>query len=139
MGDLQDGIREGLTVKRRLAVAAALLGVAIWLGWVLFSPGRATVAVEGEDADIYEAVFRHLLATNAANGWPGNGTFFISIQDMDPPDAFLERLLGDWPGLRKGSRFALGRGIVLSASAITQLPNGRVQVIGGERIHTRPP
>jgi hypothetical protein len=118
---------------RRLALAAVLLMVALSGAWFVFF--RASVAtLEGEEADVYEALFRNQLKTTSATGC---GAIYLSIDGKGPPAAFLSRFSRDRWLVREGSRYAADRGLLWSASQLTWLAEDRVTVRFVERVHTR--
>jgi hypothetical protein len=123
---------------KRLAVAAAVvLALGTFVGWAYFDLPAQTAAAEGEDADAYEALFRHQLRRSAANGWPAGGAFFLSVEGKNPPPELLARFEDEpWP-VREGSRYGAGRGVLIAASGLRRIEGGRVVVTCEERIRTR--
>jgi hypothetical protein len=64
---------------------------------------KTPIAITNEDADIYEAVFRHQFGRNASAVQQSAGSYLIQIQDADPTDAFLLRFSGSTPPVKRVS------------------------------------
>jgi hypothetical protein len=110
--------------NNRVDLGGQLLLVLIFLSW----PGTATLA--GEEAPIYEAVFRHHFR-HSGNGLDSLHAFFLLLQGKDPPADFLARFAGHRPPVRRGSEYGPDAGIRFAVGRIERLDTGKVQVYAG--------
>jgi hypothetical protein len=121
---------------RRLLITAAVLAAGLCVVWVCIPAPAETAEVGTEEAEVYEALFRHELRRGAAGGWPGGGAFYLSIEGKDPPAEFMARFAAaPWP-VREGSRYGVNRGVLYAASGITLLADGRAVVGCEQRVRT---
>lgn len=67
------------------------------------APPKPPVLLSQDEADIYEAVFRHQFEQNASGAQQSAGTYFVQIQGSDPPEEFLRRFAGQAPPVKRGS------------------------------------
>jgi hypothetical protein len=86
---------------------------------------------EQENLDICEAVFRYQFKHNASFAQQNADAYFIMIFKQDPSDKFLARFTGNTPPVRKGSAFAIGRGLIFSIGSINRIDENTAQVYGG--------
>ena len=87
--------------------------------------------VEIEDFEICEAVFRYQFKHNASAAQQNADAYFIMIFKQDPSDKFIARFTGNIPPVKKGSNFAIGRGLVFSIESIDRIDENTAQVYGG--------
>ena len=73
------------------------------------TPPKPPVALTTDDADIYEAVFRHQFGRNASATQQSAGSYFIQIMEADPTDTFLLRFAGHTPSVKRASEARHGR------------------------------
>lgn len=86
---------------------------------------------EQENLDICEVVFRYQFKHNASVVQQNANAYFILIFKQDPPDKFLARFTDNTPPVRKGSDFAIGKGLVFSIGSINRIDENTAQVYGG--------
>ena len=84
-----------------------------------------------ENLDICEAVFRYQFNHNASVVQQNAKAYFIMILKQDPSDVFLARFKGNTPPVRKGSEFAIGKGLIFCIRSINRIDENIVRVFGG--------
>jgi hypothetical protein len=108
----------------RVDLVGQLLLVLFFLSW----PGTATLT--GEEAAIYEAVFRHQFI-HSGQGLDSLQAFCLVVQDQNPPDEFLARFASHRPPVRRGSDYGPDAGIQFAVGRIEWLDAGKVKVYAG--------
>ncbi len=86
---------------------------------------------EPEFLDICESVFRHQFEHNASGAQQDAAAYFLTIFDRDPSEEFLSRFAGHSPPVRKGSEFAVGKGLKFRVDSIERMGPDKAQVSGG--------
>ena len=108
--------------------------------WLLILYALQANPLTAADMDnIREAVFRHQFQHNASGQQQLAHAYFLSVEDGDPDDKFMERFKDHQPTVKKNSQ-AKGEfkkeggsldGLMFHISAITQISPNKVEVAGG--------
>jgi hypothetical protein len=95
--------------------------------WLTFAPrDRGAEAV-----DVYEAVFRYQFGHNGSGLQEKSERYCLSIQDKDPPPAFLDRFRGHKPAVLPGSQFQEGKGVLFRIGSLKWIDDDTAEVLGG--------
>ena len=86
---------------------------------------------EQENLDICEAVFRYQFEHNASGAQQKAQAYFLEVFKKDPSPEFLARFKDDTPPARKGSEFAIGKGLKFRVESIERIEKNKVRVSGG--------
>lgn len=104
---------------------------------------KPPVALTINEADIYEAVFRHQFGCKASPTQHSAGSYFIQIQGADPTDTFIQRFSAQTSPVKRASeaRHARNSGIydrqtgkmslIFELGAIRWIGKNSVEVEGG--------
>ncbi len=84
-----------------------------------------------ENLDICEAVFRYQFKHNASGAKQNAKAYFLEILRKDPSPEFLARFKDNAPPVKKGSEFAIGKGLKFKVGGIKRLNDSKVEVSGG--------
>jgi hypothetical protein len=109
--------------------AAGLLIAGCWNGP---GGGPGPAAQSGDPADVYEAVFRHLLQKH-----PADVPAFVSVDGQDPPADLLNRLRRDWPNLKPVSDEPKVNGYVVYVEKLMWDGRDAAELRAGHRYNTR--
>lgn len=84
-----------------------------------------TIKLKKEAANACEAAFRYLFRNNKTHAQDKAGAYFLVIDKKDPADDFLGRFSGHTPPVKKGSEFAVGKGLEFRLGSPTKLKSNR--------------